>query len=213
MRKLLVVSGALLLMGVAGTAQTLERAAKPFYASLKLGMSAPRDVKITSGAFSGYAEMDRGLALGGAVGINLKQSMRIEAELSSRTSDIGSLRGGRGETMSGEIRTRALLANLYYALPNTGLLQPYVAAGVGVARHDIESQAALTNNTAEAALKGKKHDNTFLYHAGLGLSYSLSPTTTADLGYRYLKSTDIEVSGANYGLASHEMLAALRFEF
>lgn len=212
MKKWLVLSGALLLVGVAGTAETLERAARPFYASLKLGLSAPRDVDITSGAFHGYAEMDKGLIVGGAVGINLKQSMRIEAELSTRTSDVSRLRGGNTDRMSGEIRTRSLLANLYYELPYKGAVSPYVAAGVGLARHDIESQATI-GGAASSALTGKKHDNTFLYHAGLGLSYSISPTTTADVGYRYLKSTDIEVNSATYGLASHEMLAALRFEF
>ncbi|MBF0402196.1 MAG: porin family protein [Magnetococcales bacterium] len=211
MRKLLVLSGALLLMGVAGTAQTVEGMAKPYFASLKLGWNMPKDMTATASGFHGYAELDKGVSVSAAVGMNLRQRLRLELELSTRSSDIAKLKG-TGNSMRGDIKTRALMGNAYYDFPAVGAVQPYLTAGVGVARHDISSTAS---NAAGAlsALSGNKHDNTFLYHAGLGLSYSLSQTTSADLGYRYLKSSDIEMASATYVYGTHELMAGVRVEF
>ncbi len=205
MKKIFALSGALLLLGVVETAQTVEGGAKPYYASLKLGSSMPRDMEMT-GTVGNHTDMDKGFAISGAVGMQLQQSMRIELELSTRKADISRLRGG-AITAKGDLSTRALLGNLYYDFAPMSGLQPYVGAGLGFGRHEVSLSSTST------ALNGSKTDNTLLYHVGLGMSYRLGQSTSADLGYRYMRSTDIEASSVTYDFATHELMAGLRLDF
>ncbi|MEO5351278.1 MAG: outer membrane beta-barrel protein [Magnetococcus sp. YQC-3] len=204
-KKFFALSSALLLLGVVETAQTAEGGTKPFYASLKLGSSMPRDMEMT-GAVGNHTDMDKGFALSGAVGMQLQQSMRLELELSTRKADISRLRGG-AITAKGDLTTKALLGNLYYDFTPMSGLQPYLGAGLGFGRHEISLSSTST------ALNGDKRDNTLLYHVGLGMSYRLGQNTSADLGYRYMRSTDIEVSSVTYDFATHELMAGLRLDF
>lgn len=83
----------------------------------------------------------------------------------------------------------------------------YVMGGVGMARTDgtIEKVSFL------ASTKG--HDTVFAYQFGGGFSYALNEATTADIGYRYIGSKDLDFEGLNVSYGIHEVMAGLRFWF
>ena len=205
MKKLPIMAvSLLLLLGVTDTTQTVAGSAKPYYASLKLGAVMPRDADLSSGG--DHVAFDSGMLFSVAVGINLKKSTRLELELATRSADIERLSGGAGK-MSGDLKTKSLLANLYYDIPSRKLLRPYVSAGVGFARHDMHA------NSSDVALSGRTHAEAFLAQVGMGLSYRLGRGTTADLGYRFLQGGEIEAKGANYDFSAHEVTGGVRFRF
>ena len=120
MKKLAIISGLLLPLCFAGTAQTVENPAssKPLYVSLKIGASIPRDSGDENLTFS----FDNAVNVSAAVGMRLHPTMRLELEGSYRKNDIEEIdvlvvSTGAAATLSGNFTTKALLFNAYYDFP------------------------------------------------------------------------------------------------
>jgi hypothetical protein len=95
-------------------------------------------------------------------------------------------------------------------------MQVYGGAGIGVAGVDIE----FTDNTHFAQADA----NEFAWQAGTGLTYSLTPVVTVDLGYRYFDYGSVSAryigigTGVDHGpfdvsQSSHEFRGGLRVNF
>lgn len=187
MKKIAVISGILLPLCVAGTAQTVEKqtASKPYYVSLKIGGTIPRDLQVSGITIS----LDNGVNGAAAVGLQLQPTVRLELEGSYRKVDF--------DKMSGDMTVKTLMANAYYDFPVDGTLKPYLMGGIGMARLGETQQFLILFNDTGGA-----------YQLGGGLSYTLSEAVTADVGYRYL---GVRAEGDDLGF--HEFLAGLRFGF
>ncbi|MEO5364035.1 MAG: outer membrane beta-barrel protein [Magnetococcus sp. DMHC-8] len=244
MKKWLVLSGTLLLLGMAGTAQTTDDSARTDenvetgaganlrYFSLKIGVSTPKNSKLTTDDGSGGTiDLNSGLSFSAAVGLRLQQSFRLELEASARRSSITKLTDFNGDAAGGRLETKTLLGNVYYDFPVMNGIQPYLGMGIGLARHDLNPASASpllpgrAGGLEQAGFDGSdQHVNTLIGQVGLGMLYLFSDTLAADLGYRYLKGGDIRLIGpvdtaSNYSsnaslkFDSHEFTAGMRFGF
>lgn len=154
----------------------------------------PGDIHINNtGAFR--ASLKRNIGLSAALGYQLSQ-FRVEAELQRLTSDTepsessGTLFGGIGAT-TGAIKETAGFANGYFDFPAFFGFAPYVGAGLGYARVDLDNLGRTRNGTPALQFSGS--DSVFGYQAMLGFQFHLFGTATLNGGYRFIKRQNIAV--------------------
>lgn len=165
-----------------------------------------RDADFTDPAFPGVTftvEADAGLGLRAALGTWLGRDVRGEVELAYRVNDLDQLCAVSCVAVSGEVSSLALLGNLYYDLPLTGPLRPYVGAGVGLARVELEESVDFFGD----------EDDVLAYQALLGVAVPLTDALALQLGYRYFATNDPTFNGVDVEYASHNLEAGLRIGF
>ena len=135
-----------------------------------------------------------------------------------------------GATFSGtnELRVKswALMANAYYDIPVATSFSAYVGGGLGYANNSASGSQTFQNPAFTGA---QQFGTTFptgktgnlAWSLGFGGSYSINPTVSLDLGYRYTDlgryATGIDTVNGDEKfrarLASHDLQAGLRFKF
>lgn len=154
------------------------------------------------------ADTDTGYGIGLAGGRKIG-NFRAEAELSTQASDI---------TAEGldEITIKTLMFNGFYHVPLStfGLLGVYCdavsiygMAGLGAGKTEI----FFDNDVDES-------ETTFAYKVGAGVAYDINRNFAVDVGYEYMRTSDIEL-GADHSLLrvndlkNSSINAALRYSF
>ncbi|MBY0354539.1 MAG: outer membrane beta-barrel protein [Rickettsiales bacterium] len=159
----------------------------------------------------GDLEFDNGFGGGASLGYmpggdSFLRNTRFEFEYDIAESDIDSL---NGFTASDNLRTNSYMGNVFYDIPTGTQFVPYVGAGVGVSRVDINAPAVSLNDS----------DTVFAYQfmGGLGYSPTSFPNTTLTVGYRYFATEDPEftvgTAGVDHELSSHNAEVGARFAF
>lgn len=93
------------------------------------------------------------------------------------------------ETIHSKFDSHALMFNMYYDMQRMGHIQPYIGAGIGLARvsHD---DVSLTDGVNTLTFAGNEQWNVaWQLMAGVGIP--LSDRAVLDLGYRYINLGDI----------------------
>jgi opacity protein-like surface antigen len=206
-----VVGAAMLLLSA-----TAAQAANGLYIEGNIGGSFPQEVDISGEGLTGEADLKNVLVYGGAVGYRLNE-LRVEANVSYRNPDIDSVTIS-GTTLDGAGDVGALtgMINAYYDA-NLGLpVRPFVGAGIGIARVNIDSDPS-------AVLRVDDDDTAFAWNLMAGVSYDVTNQVTVSAGYRYLHIGDLEFNASISGLgsgtleakgfASHEVLVGVRYNF
>jgi opacity protein-like surface antigen len=123
------------------------------------------------------------------------------------------------------------MANGYFDLAGWqpaafGPFQPYLTAGIGVARNDLGTFSGTSAGFAVSE-NGSTTTN-FAWGAGAGVGYSVTPNLTLDIGYKYFDlgefrtGTAVTVGGAplppvtaskSTDLDVHTIMVGLRFGF
>jgi hypothetical protein len=122
------------------------------------------------------------------------------------------------------------LANGYFdfegAFPNMfGPLQPYVSAGIGVARNHLGTTTGVSPLIGPFTLGSASRMN-FAWALGAGVGYALTPRLTIDLAYKYVDSGEVRnggtltASGASFqltpsktgGVGVHAVTLGFRYE-
>jgi len=131
---------------------------------------------------------DTGYTIAGAVGLSASR-YRVEAEVGHQANGI--------KTLSKDLSMTTYMANCYldFALPMMPI-KPYVTAGAGMANVDIENAGS---------------DNVMAWQVGAGIGFSAFPLTTFDLQYRYIGTSDPEISGTTYKAGTNNVTLGLRF--
>ena len=180
-------------------------------------------------------ELDNGNVGGFAIGRELGQGLRVEAELRQRTLDTDSSYragpvGGRTSeqfSVAGQLRSSTLMVNGLYDLPVSGAFKPYLKAGLGVARNRSEADINVTPTFAALGLPAnyrspypKGSDTSLAYAFGFGVGYAITQDVTLDLGYQYINlgsaKTGVDMNGDVFSFdkpASHEVTVGLRYQF
>ncbi|MEO5349292.1 MAG: outer membrane beta-barrel protein [Magnetococcus sp. YQC-3] len=204
MNKIAVCAGILLPICIAGTALTEEKPTpNRAYVSLKIGGSVPTTDSYSQSGVK--VSVDNAVNVSAAFGMRLQPSVRLELEGSYRNFDFNGNASVAGISLkaTGDLSVRALMGNAYYDFSVDGPLKPYIVGGIGVARGDIEGSVIAPGlNVAVKAYSTK-----LAYQLGAGLSYDLSETVAADVGYHYANVDQLDSDGI------HEFLAGLRFGF
>jgi opacity protein-like surface antigen len=126
-----------------------------------------------------------------------------------------------GSTANASIDSLVGMVNGYLDFAGFGYtfggLQPYIDAGVGIARNHMDSM-----NTTTLGLVSGDSNTSFAWALGAGVAMPVGPRTMIDVSYRYLdlgdaQTGDTDAAGAisplKAGLRTNLILAGLRFGF
>lgn len=121
-------------------------------------------------------DLDEGLALSIGAGYQVNPNIRVEGELAHLQGDISGPLGGDAKMLGG-------FANAYYDFNPGGQWKPFVGAGIGFAKVDVDSFGINDDDTA------------FAWQLKAGVAHDFSDRLTGEVAYRYLGVNDIEVRG------------------
>ena len=174
------------------------------YISGHIGGNSRPDAQTTIFGFGpGDLTFDPGFVLGGAIGYDFGNNVRLEGEIAYRSNDVDGVVGG-----SWNFSGLSFMGNGYYDINLNSPLKPYLGGGVGFAlfRSEIEVFGATSGD-----------DDTLLaYQLMAGLGYDINPKATITLGYRYFATAEdptFSVQGFESEYSSHEFLLGARFRF
>ena len=174
------------------------------YVSVNLGWAMMADGNVSGvdnhGPFSEELEYDSGLTFGGALGNNFGNG-RIEGEVAYQTNDIDTISGVKTDNY--ETSLLSFMVNGYYDFHNDSAFTPYLTAGIGVAKFELEPTG-----------QPKEDDTVFAYQFGFGGEYAVSETVSLDCRYRYLGIADAELENKDeFEVASHNITLGVRVAF
>ena len=175
------------------------------YISGNIGFGIRSDSKYTGG--SGQFDNDPAFVVNGAVGMEVKQNIRVEGE-------IGYHRNGADRTTTSQdfnFSMISFMANGYFDIPTQSPIKPYVGGGLGVG---LAGASEDTLDTSDSDLVGA-------LQLMVGVGYDISPKATLTFGYRYFMTTDPDFflnvqSGPDFfetEFDSHDFLFGARFKF
>ena len=168
---------------------------------------------------------------GGGVGVRFNPMFRSDITVDGirRLNIEGTNARAGGVTSSAHVGSVVGLVNGYFDLngmwPNIfGRFQPYIDAGVGIARNDLSRTSFALNGVSTSVTS---HAVTqFAWGAGAGVAYAIRPGLLVDIGYKYLDLGEMH-SGTTFlaggvgvntprmvaDLKVHTVMAGLRWEF
>lgn len=124
-------------------------------------------------------DLDDGWVVGGGGGYAFGNGVRAEGEMLYMQNDVESASEGESKTLAG-------FANVMYDFNRQGRIQPFVGAGIGFARVELQDGAI------------DDDDIGFAYQAKAGVAYKINDKLTAEAAYRYMRVTEVEFgSGAS----------------
>ncbi len=155
-------------------------------------------------------ESDTGLALGVAAGYDFGNNIRIEGEIAYQKNDLdkASLLGVDVD-LTGDTSSLALLFNGYYDFANESAFTPFISAGLGIAKVEVNDF-----NVPGSGLPDSNDDDTvFAYQVGAGVGYAVNKKVTLDVKYRYFRTSDPDFDTATAEYSSHNLYAGIRVAF
>ena len=171
----------------------------------------------------GQAWHDLGMEQGAgglvAVGYGFADRWRGEVELGYRIVDVDRIDGWAGPfdhaplAVAGGFRTLSVMTNLYYRFLGEGVT-PYLGAGIGVVRHDLEAKSrTLTIGDKRGHFTFDGGETVLAWQGMAGLAQPLSETVEFRLGYRFFQTGDGEFGADELGYRTHNVELGLTFTF
>jgi opacity protein-like surface antigen len=232
-----VAAGAMVLGMASAQAADLEPVAAPaeWYVSLFGGVSWLDEVK-TDYTFDGYSgdyhadiDTDVGFIIGGAIGTHLTDDLRVEVEVAYSENDVDQIKyddaigvNSGSYDAHGKFGILTFMANIWYDVPLSEELKPYVGGGAGIAivdgdvgYDDIDDYDPIFDNSEVA----------FAFQVGAGLRWQVWENIALDVGYRLrgidgptfdAKETDPNFDTSDYDaqwMWSHNIIAGISFGF
>ena len=214
MRKWMVVMAMVLMTALVGNGSQAW-AAEGFYAGIQGGVVMLEDAE----ADPAKSEMKTGYVLSGLAGYDFG-AFRLEGEIAYRENDIDKVTILNSDTdSSGDVSAWAFMVNGYFDFENSTAFTPYIGAGIGYARVEVEGKA---DYGFLARVTWDDDDSGLAYQLMAGVAWALSDTLALDLSYRYLGCDDIEIAGtSSYGVTlkddfdyeSHNFMIGLKWFF
>lgn len=168
-----IVPAMVLASVMAGAAAGLAWAADGWYGRIDAGYSVDGAVETDNGDFDFDNDWSGHVGLGYA----FKNGFRLEGE--------GAYRQNEFSDIDGDATATAAMANVYYDFNRDGAVRPYVGAGVGGAKVEVESPLVSFDDG----------DTVVAYQGMAGIEVPLSRRASLDVGYRYFSAPDIAADG------------------
>lgn len=182
------------------------------YLGANIGVAWLSDSDVTDSTVPGIPlelSYDSGLTVGAAIGYRFGNG-RIEGEVSYQQNDVDQTSAlGVSLDSTGDTEGIAFLLNGYYDFTNTTAFTPYVSAGLGYAKIEINDY----NIPGSGIPNFSDDDSVFAYQVGLGIGYAVTDKVTLDAKYRYFATEDAEFDTSEVEIASHNVLLGVRFNF
>ncbi len=141
--------------------------------------------------------IDNGYGVGIAGGYDFGPA-RLELEGSYRDSNVGKRSGGKAGSGGGnDLEIQALMVNGFADFRTGGNVTPYLGAGIGYARVEL-------NRDDDSVLAGQ---------LAAGVLIALSPAVAVDLSYRFMVTDDPDIAGEAVDIRQHSALLGLQFRF
>jgi len=186
-------------------------AADDLYAGAALGLVKGLN-STASGTSGGTVKFDTG-NMGSAFFGGRFQSNDIhwrgEAEVARRALDLSTVSGTAAQ---GEAQATSLMGNAVVDLDMVGPVQPYIGAGVGLAKVELDGASPFGGTTVNGS------DTVGALQLLAGASYRLNEQVDLFTDYRYFTTRDADFTTAagtttSMKLSTHSVLAGLRFNF
>jgi opacity protein-like surface antigen len=158
------------------------------YVSAWAGLVATPGVDYDAPGHNGEVEFDTGYGGGLAIGYDFGPA-RLEVE--------GSYRNSNAEQGDADLKIKALMVNAYADFQTGSLATPYLGAGIGCAKVDVEGE----------------DDEVFAGQLAAGVLFALSPAVAVDLGYRFMMTDDPKLYGAELEVRQHTASVGLQVRF
>jgi opacity protein-like surface antigen len=145
-----------------------------------------------------FVDNKTGSVVGGVVGRNIPAvtGLRAELDVAFRSNEV-EIFGGK---LSADHDTFTVMGNVVYDAPVfLGPFQPYALMGVGYGH---------TEATFENVSLLKLENSGLAWQFGVGLNARVAEGVTAGVGYRYLRTADIEVLGTELSDGSNNSIVA-----
>jgi opacity protein-like surface antigen len=202
-KKLAIVAGCSLFLA-AGAAQAAPNT--PYFGA-GLGLVKMNDSTLSDASGSVDVGFDNGLGLIASAGYSF-DAARVELEFGYRKNDLDSFSAlGVSVPGSGELTSKSLMANFYYDFTPKEQWSPFVGAGVGMARVDVDNAAVAGITIGEA------DDTVFAWQLMAGIACRVSDNAVLDFSYRYFATADPDFAGTEAEYGSHNLFAGVRFSF
>lgn len=175
------------------------------YGSMNAGvtLATDSDVTFSDGSPTEELEFDAGYTVGGALGY-MVENWRIDGEISFQENDIDSVSGFPAASGQ-DVSLLTFLANGYLDFAMENAITPYLTAGIGASKVEVNGAG------------GSDDDTVFAYQLGAGVGLAVNETVTWDFRYRYLGTADPEFTDsgitAEAEVASHNFTVGLRMAF
>lgn len=205
-----------------------EKNSSPWYAGIKMSLALDSLADFNGQNIDIRSELKSGGSVNIFTGYRTDFGTRFEAELfkSHQSVDktamandggggsflgLGSLSGTSGNG-SGSVSLTGIMFNIYQDFLLTQKFRPFIGAGMGVARVNIDDVGL----THAALIDG--NDDVFSYQFGGGISYILKNNLDFFLEYRYLATKDYDLryvtgNGLKGSLESHNLGVGIRYGF
>ena len=174
---------------------------------------ADSDMKLSGTPGRHTADYDAGFAISGAAGYRFDRHLRAEVEAGYREAEIGELFIPGVGDLGGEwsVGVVTALVNVIYDIDYwDALAVPYVGAGLGLGYVMLDSKP-------DAALQIDASSAEFAWNALVGIRLRVFDNTLLSMGYRYLATTDPNLSRTAGRIASefssHEIFVGIGYEF
>lgn len=177
---------------------------------LGLNMHSESPFSETTSGLSGDYELDNTQTFAGALGLRIDKNWRVEGEVSYRKADFNRVDFSSGGTSSagGDIGTWLYMANVYYDFDYKWRnMQPFVSAGIGLASHSF-------NYEDTSSLLPSRGADTFdlAWQVGAGMKYRFNDSVALTSNYRYLATSELNVSSFNADYNSHEFRVGVEYD-
>ena len=173
------------------------------------------DVESGGMSYDLKVENDTGWTAGGALGYAFDFGLRAEAELAYRQNEIDKFHVmGTSVGVSGDTTALSALGNLWYDIPVSLAVRPFIGAGIGMAEIGMNHAQAGNANIIDDS------DWVLAYQLGAGLAYQLSPGLDVTAEYRYFGTEDATLTlddntpgNADLEYRDHSVVLGLRYSF
>ncbi|WP_312164405.1 outer membrane beta-barrel protein [Phenylobacterium sp.] len=203
------VAGTVVLAASSAMAQSSVPVGSYVQVNLGAGVAGQTEVSVSSPTGSGSqdADVDAGFFGSVAVGRNFDNNVAVEAELLYGKNDIDTADIDRvlGFNLDASVKTTAVMANVYYNVGGLGPINARIGAGVGYGQSEYELLG-----------ESDKGDGV-MWQVLVGGAYPINDKVSLDVGYRYLRAPEYELSDAGTKVSAetgaHVVTLGARFGF
>jgi opacity protein-like surface antigen len=245
----LIVTSSLLCSSVALSLDKTTASDQSWFVTAGIGASSTNaDNAVQQGPNAGNApsvgyEVDSNAVYSLGLGYNLGNGIAVQGDLRTRefTTDTGAIAAnasgqfaGNTYSVDGEVQSTSLMINAIYDIPNSSAFQPYVKAGIGVAKNEVEMSQQISplfsvigdTSTIGSACAGTTYcfpddsSTEFAWSVGAGVRYNITDTFGVGLDYQYIDlgeaATGVDPNGDKVvydNLTNHEVVLSTFISF
>jgi len=174
--------------------------------NIGIGMAMDSDIdNMPNNAGTAKVTFDSGFLVTGAVGYDFAGPLRAEAEYGWQQNDLDQLSYSNriGNFNEGDLKTQSIMVNGYYDVDTGSPWSPFVGAGIGWAKVDLDTPALPLGD----------NDDVFAYQFMAGVAYNISSQLAVDAQYRFFDTQDATIQGADFSTTSNDLMLGIRYSF